>query len=271
LSETQTTGQLVHEANIAVHKKEAQYYRLLHPEVYIKSEQKRITAALKEADELVSENEKQALDFGAGMGNLTEKLLALGYSVTAVDISAEMCHALRSTHRNELISGKLVVFECPIEDLDFTSGQFDLATCYSVLHHLPDYEATLKRLCSFVKKEGVVFLDHEASTNFWLPEPTILGQIVKSANFHSNPLLNTIYYRISGLNVPPLDYTVSDYWFRKEHHLDHSKILSIFQQQNFQYFRKTDYYSRGSWVFNPISLVYRHLCRPDMSLWVALK
>jgi ubiquinone/menaquinone biosynthesis C-methylase UbiE len=261
----------VHEANIVVHRTEAQYYRVLHPEVYLKSEQKRITTALKEADELVSKNRKQALDFGAGIGNLTEKLLALGYSVTAVDISAEMCQVLRSSHSEELINGTLTVFECSIEELDFKPGQFDMVTCYSVLHHLPDYEATLRRLCSFVKKSGVVFLDHEASSNFWLPEPTMLGQMVKSANFHSNPLLNTIYFRIAGLNVPPLDYTVSDYWFRKEHHLDHSKIQMIFQQENFQLFRKTDYYSRGSWVFNPISLVYRHLCRPDMSFWVAKK
>ncbi len=254
-----------------MHRTEASYYRMFHPEVYSSQEQKRMTTALKQADQLVSDNGKRALDFGAGIGNLTDKLLNLGYVVTAVDISAEMCQALRNNHPHEVKTGKLTVINSPVEDVAFRLGQFDLVTCCSVLHHLPDYEATLRQLCGFVKKGGVMFLDHEMSPDFWKPESSMLAQVVKSANFHSNPLLNTIYFRMVGLRLPAMDYTVSDYWFKPERHVEHTKIRHIFEEQNFQQFRRTDYYSRGSWIINPVSLLYRHVCRPDMSLWIAKK
>ncbi len=271
LSEAETLRKEIHEANIAVHRVEASYYRMFHPEIYSRQEQKRVTAALQQADQLVTENRRRALDFGAGIGNLTDKLLELGYTVTAVDISAEMCQALRGRHPQEDKAGRLIVVNSPIEDVDFEAGQFDLVTCYSVLHHLPDYEAALRKLCTFVKHGGVMFLDHEASANFWKPEHGMLAQLVKSANFHSNPMLNTIYFSMVGLKLPTLDYTVSDYWFKREHHVNHTKIKRIFEEQNFSQFQRTDYFSRESWIINPISLVYRQLCRPDTSLWIAKK
>ena len=94
-----TLKEKIHQANITVHHLEAQYYELLHPEVYSKQEQKRIATKLREIDKLVSENHKVALDFGAGTGNLTGKLLQMGYTVTAVDISAEMCVILQEKIR----------------------------------------------------------------------------------------------------------------------------------------------------------------------------
>ena len=73
-----TLKEKIHQANITVHHLEAQYYELLHPEVYSKQEQKRITTAMQKVDKLVTENRKVALDFGAGTGNLTGMLLADG-------------------------------------------------------------------------------------------------------------------------------------------------------------------------------------------------
>ena len=40
----------IHEANVAVHRFEAEYYELFHPEVYGKQEQKRIDSVLKLVD-----------------------------------------------------------------------------------------------------------------------------------------------------------------------------------------------------------------------------
>ena len=90
----------IHEANVTVHRFETKYYELLHPEVYSKQEQKRIDSILKTADKLVSDNQKKALDFGSGTGNLTGKLLSLGHKVTAIDISAEMCAILKNRYKN---------------------------------------------------------------------------------------------------------------------------------------------------------------------------
>jgi ubiquinone/menaquinone biosynthesis C-methylase UbiE len=271
VTDTQTLRQQIHEANRAVHKVEVSYYELFHPEVYSKHEQKRITGTLQKAGNLVVNNGKRALDFGAGTGNLTEKLLTMGYEVTAVDISAEMCELLKKKHRTYLDAAKLAVVNAPIEDVSFEAGKFDLVTCYSVLHHLPDYEAALRQLCGFLKQGGVIYLDHEASPYYWKMEPTMLAELIKAVYFHSNPILNSIYFQMVGFKVPTLDYTLSDYWHKKEHSMDHQKIAGIFKKEKFSSAKRTDYYLTGSWIYNPVFSVYKHVCRPEMSYWIAKK
>jgi ubiquinone/menaquinone biosynthesis C-methylase UbiE len=264
-------GKRIHEANVVVHRFEAKYYELLHPEVYNRQEQKRINSTLKMVDELVADNQRKALDFGAGTGNLTGKLLSMGYHVTAIDISAEMCAILRKKYKTYLEAKKLVVINSPMEDVSFDGGEFDLITCYSVLHHLPDYVAAVRRLSVFLKRGGVMYLDHEASPFYWKDEPDNIANLVKHVYFHSNPLLNAFYFEIIGMNVPSLDYTLSDYWHKKEHALDHEKIECVFEEKGFDFFTRVDYHLKGSWILNPIFPIYKRICKPEMSFWVAKK
>jgi len=265
----------IHEANVAVHRFEAKYYELIHPEVYNRHEQKRIKSTLKMVDNLVLDNHvntKRALDVGAGTGNLTIKLLQMGYEVTATDISTEMCEILEKKCRKYLEAKKLVVINSPIEDVNFGKDEFDLITCYSVLHHLPDYVDTIKRLCDLLKKGGVIYLDHEISPFYWKSEENKVAQLVKLVYFHSNPLLNTIYFRLVGANIPSIDYGLSDYWHRKEHHLDHREIRRVFKSADFDFFKRKDYYLKfWSWVSNPIYYIHKFICKPEMSFWVAKK
>lgn len=263
------------EANVAVHKSEAKYYELIHPEIYSKCEQKRLTSTLRMVDKLVAAEgvgEKRALDFGAGTGNLTGKLLQMGYTVTALDISAEMCKILEKKYRNYLISQKLLVVNSPIEDVSFNQGDFNLITCYSVLHHLPDYMDVVQRFFTLLKKGGVMYFDHESSPFYWRREATIAARIVKAAYVHSIPLLNAVHFRIAGMSIPSIDYELSDYWHNKEHHLDHKKIECMFAKEHFSFFNRTDYFLQSrTWVPNPSFPLYKLICKPDMSLWIAKK
>jgi len=261
----------IHEANIAVHRFEAEYYELLHPEVYGKQEQNRISSALIMVDRLIAGNQKKALDIGAGTGNLTGKLLCMGYKVTAIDISTEMCAILRKKYRIYLEAKKLIVINSPIEDVSFGRGEFDLIACYSVLHHLPDYLDAIQRLSVFLKKGGVMYLDHEASPFYWKNEANNIANLVKHLYFHSSPLLNALYFGIIGVKVPSLDYTLSDYWHKKEHPLDHEKIEFTFEKEDFEFFTRIDYHLNGTWVLNPLFYVYKYTCKPEMSFWVAKK
>ncbi len=267
----QTLKEKIHQANITVHHLEAQYYELLHPEVYSKQEQKRTTAALEMVDKLVTSNHRVALDFGAGTGNLTGKLLQMGYTVTAVDISLEMCGILKRKYRAYLQSNKLKVVCAPIEELTFEEGKFDLIACYSVLHHLPDYVGALGCLSVFLKKGGVFYLDHEASPFYWKNEPSSLSSLVKAVYLHSNPLLNSLYFQITGLRVPPIDYEMSDYWHKKEHALNHDTIRRVFKDENYMFSKRTDYYETSTWIPSPLAIIYRLLCSPEMSCWIAKK
>ena len=261
----------IHQANISVHQFEAQYYELLHPEVYSKKEQKRITTQLKAIDKLIDNNQKHALDFGAGTGNLTGKLLQQGYSVTAVDISPEMCAILQKKFTADIAKGKLTVINAPIEDLTFSKGKFDLITCYSVLHHLPDYLTALRTLSAFLKQGGVIYIDHEASPFYWKNEPTSLATFIKALYFHSNPVINSLYFQAIGLKVPTIDYTLSDYWHKKEHSINHQAIQQTLKQSGFTHIKREDYYQNSTWLPNPLSIIYRLLCTPEMSFYIAKK
>jgi ubiquinone/menaquinone biosynthesis C-methylase UbiE len=271
MSQTETLRRTIHEANIAVHRVEVSYYELFHPEVYGRQEQKRITDTLNQIDMLIFDNQKRALDFGAGTGNLTGKLLALGYEVTAVDISPDMCNALRQKYQKYIQANKLAVINSPIENVEFNYAKFDLITCYSVLHHLPDYVDTLQKLCGFLKKGGIIYLDHEASPYYWKTEQKMLTELIKTIYLHSNPMLNSFNFRLVGLNIPPVDYAESDYWHKKDHSLDQRKIQDLFEAEKFEKFKRTDYHQKGTWIFNPIYPLFKLICRPEMSSWIAKK
>ena len=260
----------IHEANVSVHRLEAKYYELLHPEVYSRREQQRVWRQLHAVDKQIRNNQKRALDVGAGTGNLTGKLLEMGYSVVATDISPEMCGILKKKYRKYL-PDKLSVFNSPIEDLHFKQGEFDLVCAYSVLHHLPDYASALATLCGYVKQGGVVYIDHEASPSYWGNEKSMLSSIVKGFTFHSNPIINSFYFQIIGLHVPNIDYTLSDYWHKKDHALNHQTLAAVFKQQGFHSYRRVDHFLTGTWLPNPFAYVYRLVCKPEMSFWVAQK
>jgi SAM-dependent methyltransferase len=260
----------IHKANIQVHQIEAKYYELLHGEVYNKSEQKRITSTLKKLDKLVSGTQKKALDFGAGTGNLTGKLLDLGYRVTALDISPEMCTFLKKMYANYLEGKRLIVINSPIEDVSFEKDEFDLIVCYSVLHHLPNYGGVIERLSSFLRRGGIIYLDHESS--FYSDKIDNSERFVKNIYSKFNWLINVSYLKIKKVpSVDYLDYSLSDYWTSDKHHLNHKQIESIFNKVNFEFYIRIDYHVNRAWIFNPTFYLYKYFCQPDTTLWIAKK
>jgi hypothetical protein len=140
-----------------------------------------------------------------------------------------------------------------------------------VLHHLPDYVGAIQRLSVFLKKGGILYLDHETSPFYWKSQSRNVARFVKQVYFHSNPLLNTLYFRIVGVDLPSLDYTLSDYWRKKEHSLDPEEIERVFEKERFDFFKRVDYHLNGTWVLNPIFYLYKRICKPEMSFWVAKK
>lgn len=264
----------IRKANISLHRHEAKYYELIHPEIYNQHEQTRLISALKKANDLVSgtlEGVKRALDFGAGTGNVTGKLLSMGYHVTAVDLSVEMCNILEKKYADYVKSKKLVVVNSAVTDLIFSQSIFDLITCYSVLHHLPDYVGAVAHLSGFLRKGGVMYIDHEISPFYWQSEPRTIANLFKFVYLHLSPTFNSLYFRLMGLNLPPLDYTLSDYWYAKKHQINHKKIKNVFEKQAYEYSERQDYHLRRGYFLNPIFSLYKYFCRPETSLWLAKK
>src|SRR4030042_1904784 len=97
-----------------------------------------------------------------------------------------------------------------------------------------------------------MYLDHEASPFYWKGEPGFMANLVKNLYFHSNPIINVLYFGIIGLKVPSFDYSLSDYWHRNDHPLNHKKIERVFEKSGFAFFKRLDYHLKRTWVWNPL-------------------
>jgi 2-polyprenyl-3-methyl-5-hydroxy-6-metoxy-1,4-benzoquinol methylase len=272
LAQVDNLRKQIFEANVKVHQFEAKCYELIHDEIYGRYEQKRIDSVLKRIDKLIVNNKKRALDFGAGTGNITGKLLRLGYTVTAVDISSDMCEVLKRQFKDYVKENKLKVVNSSIEEAGFEGQQFDLITCYSVLHHLPDYLAVIQKLSTILRKGGIMYLDHESIT--YTNRPSKIQRLASLVHFTTNSMLNRLFLKIKGVNIPSikhLDYSLSDYWAFDEHATDHDKIGQIFQKQKYTSKLRINYHLNRTWIFSPTFYLYKYMARPDYSLWIATK
>lgn len=106
----------------------------------------------------------RALDLGAGTGNLTLKLLRLGYEVTALDLSAAMLERLQAKAHALPVSmrRRLSVTAADAEAFLSASGlAYDAIVMCSFLHHLPDYAEILGLCAMRLSERGVIYFVHE--------------------------------------------------------------------------------------------------------------
>lgn len=154
--------------NIRLHDEVAGRYDNLHREIFNATEQRRLTLALTQAWSRVRAGHRRTLDFGAGTGNLTEKLLGLGAEVHAVDVSSAMLREIERKHPPAVRTGRLHTqtldggFPLPFADRSFA-----FVAAYSVLHHVPDYLRAVDELARVVAPGGVLYIDHELSDEHW--------------------------------------------------------------------------------------------------------
>lgn len=145
----------------------APLYESRHSEIFNQTEQHRIQTHLGLAVQEIRTASKnvQALDFGAGTGNLTRHLIRLGAHVMAADVSSGCLREVLALSGN---SGRLDVSLLNGHDLSqFANESFDMVATYSVLHHVPDYLAIVREFLRVVKPGGVIYIDHEVCPAYW--------------------------------------------------------------------------------------------------------
>lgn len=161
------------ENNIRAHNRIAKQYERNHGEIYNDVEQRRLKESLGAAIKFINTGNKQikALDFGCGAGNLTQHLSSLGCNVSAGDVSQKFLDIVSSRGYDTQVQAVLLngVDLANIED-----GSLDMVATYSVLHHVPNYLAIVSEFIRVLKKGGVIYIDHEASEEFWNKTPTHL-------------------------------------------------------------------------------------------------
>ena len=167
--DTNALYEKIREENRRLHAAEAGRYEAIHPEGFNWFEQGRILRELRLIRSRVV-RPGLALDVGCGTGNILRKLLDLGFDARGVDISEEMIAVLRAREHGRLAAGSLLV-----EDIDgflaHCALEFDLVTASSVLHHFPDYPATLGAMCRRVKPGGWLYITHEPLAGALGPDP----------------------------------------------------------------------------------------------------
>lgn len=149
-------------ANVAAYSKRADSYDGVHPEIFNAHEQQRLRLALQAAQAAIQSDGRRACDYGCGTGNLTRHLLDLGLDVTAADVTPRFLRIVEECYRVETV-------ELVGGDADALPDDFDLIALYSVLHHIPDYLASVRALTEKLRPGGVLFIDHEANDHHWDP------------------------------------------------------------------------------------------------------
>jgi SAM-dependent methyltransferase len=154
--------------NVRAHDERAALYEQQHGEIYNPIEQSRLSGQLEAAlAEIRSGSaEPHALDFGCGAGNLTSHLIRLNCRVTSADVSVKL---LEIVQRRFGASGRCEVLLLKGDGSDVPTASFDFAGAYSVLHHVPDYVATVRLMMRALRPGGVLFIDHESSPSAWEP------------------------------------------------------------------------------------------------------
>jgi len=97
----------------------------------------------------------RVLDLGAGEGSVTSILLDLGARVTAVDLSESQLDEL--VRKCRAYGDRLNVRKSEIGEALLGAERYDVVVMSSVLHHIPDYMATIQSVIEVLTPNGQFF------------------------------------------------------------------------------------------------------------------
>src|SRR5271165_3152121 len=127
----------------------------------------------------------RCLDCGGGTGNLSLKMLEMGWNVTVVDVSSDMLGFLDKRARAFGFSPTLV--NSSIEAfLNSTEERYDLITFNSVLHHLYSYMEVIDRVADHIRPGGLFYSNFDPVIPRGVLLPNLLDSmdIIVAKAFH---------------------------------------------------------------------------------------
>lgn len=156
-------------------------------------------------------NNKNVLEIGCGAGRFTEIFIANKAHIHAVDLS----NAVEANYQNFKDQNNYCVCQANVYDLPFKEDSFDYVCCIGVVQHTPDPERTIETLAKYVKKGGMLLIDHydrnypyslsrKIFRNFFLKLPSKLSFFLTKAMVTILWPLHKLFWKIS------LTYTKSN-------------------------------------------------------------
>lgn len=158
------------EHNILAHNRTYEMYEELHGEIFNPIEQERLRKELQGAANNIKtgSQQKKALDYGCGAGNVTKYLLGLGFHTIASDVADKFLKVVEKRYASTKMLATLKIHGQDLAGIE--DGYFDFVVTYSVLHHVPDYLAIVKEFMRVLKPGGVIYIDHERNEGYWHPD-----------------------------------------------------------------------------------------------------
>lgn len=248
------------ERNIAVHNQVARKYEKLHGEIFNDIEQARLSAALTRARDSIRTGAEppRALDFGCGSGNLTRHMLALGFDVTAADVSTDFLELVERRFPGERLS----LLQMNGKDLsNVADSSFDMIAAYSVLHHIPDYLGSIGELARICRPGGVIMLDHEQNDAFWQDDPVYRQFQSEGLRFDWRKYLSPSNYvhKVRRLFNPR--YTnEGDIHVFADDHIEWDRIEAVLTEAGFETVATEDYLLNRSLYRPEVYERYRDRC-----------
>lgn len=150
----------IREANVRLHDEKAREFDQEEIHMHKARVQQRTEALVDFAAEAARQgaaDTPRLLDVGCGTGNLSVRLAKRGFDVTGLDISSGM---LEIYQQKLGCQARTVHSDC---DAHFAQSdeKYDLITFSAALHHVPDYQATLRAAAAHLNPKGVLVIHHE--------------------------------------------------------------------------------------------------------------
>ena len=159
-------------------KSDAFIYELLVDSLKIERSRKDDFIINKIKEHFTTRNKIKILCFGDGIGSDSLKFTKLGFAVTYFDIEGKISDFASLNFKLNKVDN---LIQTIFKESHLLENAYDVVICREVLEHLEDPFKTVKKLRSYLKKDGLLFLSESFSSvnkNF----PTHLSSNLKYVN-----------------------------------------------------------------------------------------
>jgi ubiquinone/menaquinone biosynthesis C-methylase UbiE len=108
--------------------------------------------------ELLRGQRGRLLEVGCGPGVMLPELLAMGFEVHGIDVSAEMIRSAEQRIASHALASRCRLRIGDVERLRYSGASFDAVLSMGVLEYLPNYATALREIARVLKPGGHVVL-----------------------------------------------------------------------------------------------------------------
>jgi len=215
------------DANISYHSALSQDYDKSQPH-FLPENVARVDAILKSIAPKAGRN--SLLDLGCGTGFIINIAKKYFNRIVGIDITSAMLDQVDTS------GGHIELFKSDTSDLSFLAADsFDVCTSYSFLHHLMDFEPTLRQAYRCLRSGGVWYSDQDPNRHYWqliqsIQDKNNLPEII-SQEVHS--VVKSFDETIIGTDITLEDASLAEYHDISKGGIDADELIGLMKSIGF--------------------------------------